>query len=430
MVRRYWWVVALLAPVCAVALAIARGRGELKVYTRASARLLAGEEIYRAAEFKQFSYPPFFALPPMPLLALPEILQAPAWYLVSLLAMVAGVVVVMRRIWPALEASGEGGGPSRTMFIVLLALLSWVHLTASIEYGSHDLLVFFVLALGMSAWAAGAPGSAGIFLGLGAAAKATPLLFLPVFLWRREFRAAGALAAAAIAATLAVDFLFPRWDGSLWVAVWYRMFVSPLDVGGPAHVNGVWWPSNHLNQSLSATLYRLFTEIPGYARKVPDVSLLNPGPMVVHAVILIGQLAVLGLLARVTWRCRHPIEPPEARAFDRLGVAGAVCAAMLLLSPMTGRQHFAILFVPLAVCLADFLWRGRTALVGILLAMILLLGVLTAKDAVGRATADQFLAHGSLTACALLALLATAWVLEARRRPAVQAAEGPDSSQV
>jgi ubiquinone/menaquinone biosynthesis C-methylase UbiE/membrane-associated phospholipid phosphatase len=418
-VGRYWWVaVALLAPVCAAALAIARGHGELKIYTRASARLLAGEEIYRAVDYKQFSYPPFFALPAMPLLALPEILQAPAWYLVSLLAMVAGVVVVMRQIWPMLGAPGERVGPSHIIFIALLALLSWVHLTASIEYGSHDLLLFFLLALGMSAWAAGTPVWAGIFLGLGAAAKATPLLFLPVFLWRREFRAAGVLAATATAATLAEDVLFPRRDGSLWVAVWYRMFVSPLEVGGPAHVNGVWWPSNHLNQSLSATLYRLFTEIPGYARKVPDVSLLNPGPTAVHAVILIGQLAVLGLLARVTRRCRHPTGPPEERAFQLLGVAGAVCAAMLLLSPMTGRQHFAILFVPLAVCLADFLRQARAALVGIFLAMILLLGLMTAKDVVGRATADQFLAHGSLTACALLALLATAWVLHARRRRA------------
>jgi hypothetical protein len=52
----------------------------------------------------------------------------------------------------------------------------------------------------------------------------------------------------------------------------------------------------------------------------------------------------------------------------------------------------------------------------VLLGMILMLGVLTAKDVVGRAMADRFLAGGSLTACALLALLSTAWVLHARRR--------------
>ena len=89
---------------------------------------------------------------------------------------------------------------------------------------------------------------------------------------------------------------------------------------------------------------------------------------------------------------------------------------MLLLSPMTGRQHFAILFLPLAVCLADFLYRERAAPVGALLVMILVLGELTAKDVVGRAIADRFLAYGSLTACALLALFSTAWVLHERQR--------------
>jgi hypothetical protein len=123
--------------------------------------------------------------------------------------------------------------------------------------------------------------------------------------------------------------------------------------------------------------------------------------------VLVGQRPGVAILVAV-----NEAECP-VHAYDEDLLGGAVCAAMLLLSP-----HFAILFIPLAVCLADFLWRERAALVGIFLALILLLGVMTAKDVVGRATADRFLAHGSLTASALLALLATVWILPARRRTA------------
>jgi len=145
---RLWLTVAVLAAAIAVVLATTRGRGELAVYTKAASRLLAGEEIYRTSDYKQFNYPPFFALPAVLLLALPESLQAPAWYFVSLLAMAAGVPIVLWRIWPTLRVTGEGVGPSRMVFLWLLSLLSWVHLTASIAYGSHDLLLFSCWRLG------------------------------------------------------------------------------------------------------------------------------------------------------------------------------------------------------------------------------------------------------------------------------------------
>src|SRR5258705_11839449 len=139
---RLWLTVAVLAAAILVVLETTRGRGEPAVYTKAASRLLAGEEIYRTSDYKQFSYPPFFALPAVLLLALSESLQPPAWYFVSLLAMAAGVPIVLWPIWPTLPGYGEGGGPSRKGFRWLLRHLSWGHLTASIQYGGHGLLLF------------------------------------------------------------------------------------------------------------------------------------------------------------------------------------------------------------------------------------------------------------------------------------------------
>src|SRR5258705_2790100 len=112
---RLWSTVAVLAAAIVVVLATTRGRAELAVYTKAASRLPAGEEIYRTSDYKQFSYPPFFALPAVLLLALPESLQPPAWYFVSLLAMAAGVPIVLGRNWPASPGTrgGRGSAPTR-----------------------------------------------------------------------------------------------------------------------------------------------------------------------------------------------------------------------------------------------------------------------------------------------------------------------------
>jgi len=414
-----WWLLGgglIVAGVLAAALAVVRRRGELPVYTIAAARLLAGEEIYRTTDAKPFSYPPFFALPALPLLGLPDQFRALTWYFVSLVALAEGVALVLRQLRPVLPAWGAGGRPSRLLFLGLLGALTAELLMAPIQYASHDSLLFLVLMVGVSAWAGGAPVRAGVFLGLGAAAKATPLVFLAVFLWQRELGAALALAVTAAAATLVPDGIFPRADGQLWAAVWYRTFVAPLNVGQPAEVEGVWRAGNHLNQSLAATVYRLLTPVPGHIEKAPDVSLLHPGPVTAEVVMLLGQLAVLAALAWVTRRGPDLGVTPAERAFRRLGEAGAACAVMLLLSPMSGRQHFAVLLLPAAVCLADFLYRRRAPLVGGLLGMMLLLGTVADKDFVGRAVGNRLLAYGSLTGYALAALLGTAWVLADRRR--------------
>ena len=221
---RLWLTVAVLAAAIAVVLATTRGRGELAVYTKAASRLLAGEEIYRTSDYKQFSYPPFFALPAVLLLALPESLQAPAWYFVSLLAMAAGVPIVLWRIWPTLRVTGEGVGPSRMVFLWLLSLLSWVHLTASIEYGSHDLLLFSCWRLGRAPGPQRRRGGPGSFSASGRRPKRLLCSSSP-FSWAG---ASSALLEPSQPPRRPPRSLWtscsPRRDGSLWVAVWYRTF--------------------------------------------------------------------------------------------------------------------------------------------------------------------------------------------------------------
>ena len=53
----------------------------------------------------------------------------------------------------------------------------------------------------------------GLLLGLAAAMKATPLLFLPVLIWQRRWRATGAMILGLSVASVAADLVLPPEDG-------------------------------------------------------------------------------------------------------------------------------------------------------------------------------------------------------------------------
>ena len=89
----------------------------------------------------------------------------------------------------------------------------------------------------------------------------------------------------------------------------------------------------------------------------------------------------------------------------------AIMCAMLLLSPMSSKQHFCSLLVPIAFCVADYLYRRRSWYVAFALGLVFALGTLAAKDIIGRPLGNQLLAYGSLTICTLSCLLATGFVL-------------------
>ena len=137
------------------------------------------------------------------------------------------------------------------------------------------------------------------------------------------------------------------------------------------------------------------------------------------------KLAVLGLLLAITWPSRLARMDASERAFCTLGQGAAILCAMLLLSPMTSKQHFCVLFAPVTFCVVDFLYRRRDPIVGATLATMLLLGALAGKDVVGRAVHQQLAAYGSLTLCTLLCLLACAHVVVCRARASRQSRQ-PD----
>jgi hypothetical protein len=384
--------------------------GDLPVYVRAAERMAEGEEIYRPEDPRPFTYPPFLSLAAYPGSLLPESAQRPFWYCLNALVVLALFHLIRRR--------RRELAPARRSwpFWLLLAVLGGRHVSSVFENQSNDLLIVLLVAL-CADLAPRRDSRAGAMAGLGAALKATPLLFLPVFLWQRRWAAAAGLVAALAAATLLPDLVFPRNDGGSWVLAWRRAFLPEIRPGWPAaKVGGAWSESNILNQNLAGTLYRLSTPVVEDHDMAVNASLWEADRHLLRGIILLAQAAVFGVLLLATRpRWTRGLDAPEF-ANRRWGEAGAVACGMLLLSPMSSKSHFAILLLPLGFCLADYLYRRRDPVVLAHLLLVFAAGSLTTKAIWGQRVGNLILARGTVTLCALATLSATAYLLVRRGR--------------
>jgi hypothetical protein len=400
--RRRWIGVGLVALLAGgLVYSLRKSTSELPVYTAAGARLADGAEIYRPADRKPFTYPPFFAVSFVPLAALPASSHRTIWYLVNVTVLVAVVRMFHGMMRPFLA-----GERQRRLFWLLTALIAGGHLSAVFENQSHDLLVLGLVMLGLRWAVRGRYARSGGAWGVAAACKATPLLFLPVLALQRRFHAVLAMTGAVIVATLLPDLLYPRADGGLWVVAWYDTFVAGIGLGRPAEAEGAWHAWRALDQSLGGTIYRLSTPVGTGRMGRIDVSLWAPGPRMLRAVTLAAQALVLGWIGWVV-RPRSAGGDPRWR---RVGETGMVVCGMVLLSPVSSKSHFCVLLIPIGFCVAALLRRRSPALAAAL-GLILLLGMLTMRDLVGRRLANECGARGTITWCAVVTMAATAAVL-------------------
>lgn len=384
---------------------------ELPVYVRGAARLVAGEEIYRrGTDDKPFTYPPFAALPFVPFTWLPPEWQPPAWFAVNFAVLLAVLAAAGR--W--LQVRGEG--PHRGGWIWLLVLLvAGRHLFSVFENQSHDMLMLGIAMLVALAWCRGGAigtAAAGAWAGIGAAFKATPLLFGGMFLLRRSWLGAAALVLSATLATLLPDVLFPRQDGRSWAVAWYEVNLRGLEVGGTAAAAGAWNSHSVLNQSLSGTLTRLLVPAPAPGPFVrEDVLLFAAPPWFVRAAIHVCQLLVLAAIGLGVVRARRAVtasaDPVSEQRRLGLGECGLVALGMVLLSPQSSKSHFCVLLLPALFCAERMLRGRRDVMLWALFLAAALLGALTAKDVLGRDAGNVALGVGAVAWSALLLLFAT-----------------------
>ncbi|MCA8973104.1 MAG: DUF2029 domain-containing protein [Planctomycetes bacterium] len=399
-----------------------KGDRELDVYVTGGRRMAAGEEIYRrGADGKPFTYPPFAAVPFVPFASLPESWHSEAWFVVNFLILL-GVIRFLHRY--ATSADSGRGPPRLWWFWVVTAAYGGRHVVSVFTNQSNDLLILGLVCLVAASWSRARPAASmwsGVWAGLGAAMKATPLLFVGLFGLRMRWLALAAMFVAIAAATLLPDALWPRADGDSWWHAWYAVNLQGLEVGGTAEAQGAWHPHSVLNQSLGGATRRLFTPLDiahnsFVVGEQGDVLLVELSPGMHKAVTLLLQVGVLAVIAFAVLCAKRAVRAAgdAAAATQRrvaLGEVAAFACGMVLLSPQSSKSHFCVWLFPVAFVMQQLLRGHRDRLALLLFVGSFVLAMLS-KGLLGRDAANLLLAYGNVTWATLLLLLATTRCLQ------------------
>src|SRR6516162_9557924 len=218
-------------------------RNDLDVYRTGARVLLHGGDLYGRlprlsnGHHLPFTYPPFAALTFIPLAVVGY--STANWLLTALT-----IACVAVTLWCfAAATTGEAGARMRRLLPwALPAALLLEPVRSTLTYGQINALLMALIAADCLTRAPRWPR--GILVGIAAALKLTPAVFLLFFLLRRDLRSAARAGLSFAVCTGAGFVLAPHDSLRYWTAIAYQ----------PARIGGIAYASN---QSILGTLARL-----------------------------------------------------------------------------------------------------------------------------------------------------------------------------
>lgn len=380
------------------------------VYVPAAKKFCDGDGLYSVGG--PYVYPPFMMLTAVPFSFLPETLSRFFWFLCNAVAMVA----CFRAVWRL--GGAEGPYPNWSALrsehlIVFLALGCGSYYVAdSFAHQQTDLVIAALIFQGCLALHEQRSLRAALLLGLAAACKGTPLLFLPYLIWRGRPLAAIAMLSVAVSVNLLPDLYYRPTTSGSWLLEWWRILVAPQLSGDRG--TGVWASEVIYNQSLAGAMNR-WTQTTwlwdaSRVTVVPRDEAMASADL--HRTMQLLQVGLLlgAFLVLMHRPFRRLQEAPGSGGVSRTALeCSVIVVLMLLLSPMSSKPHFCTLLLP-GFCLArlaakhGYIWRG-------LLAVAIVGGLLANKDLVKGRIYTLTLWYGSVMASALILGILSCWSL-------------------
>ncbi|MEV8363597.1 glycosyltransferase 87 family protein [Streptomyces niveus] len=284
-----------------------------------------------------FTYPPFAALCVLPL----SLFSWPVALTAGIAANLGALALILRRLAePVIRRHGLDRLTSYVLLLCLLALLEPVY--DSISFGQVNLLLLALVLTDARLLATGSRW-AGIGIGLAAAVKLTPAIFIGYLVVTRRWRAAGTAVAVAVGATLLAAGLAPGASYAYWThALWDTSRIGDLSyvsnqswqgvlarLSTPADPDRLWWACG------VAVVVGLWAYRVDKARAVGDVRvgialtgaaacLVSPVTWVHHLVWLLPALAIL---------TDRALEPPRRgrRLLAAVGLYVMLCSYVVWL---------------------------------------------------------------------------------------------------
>jgi hypothetical protein len=350
-------------------------------------------DIYRAY---QYPNPPIMALMLRPLAKLEPLTGALLWFFLKVSMALLSLAAVFRLI----ETETQ---PFPPWAKAVAALLSLPPIIGDLSHGNVNILILFLTIGALYAWRRGYDLLAGITLALAICCKVTPALFVPYFLWKRQWKLVAGCGVGLGLFLFEIPGAALGWHENLArLESWTAQMVSPFVLHGVV-------TSEHPNQSLPGLVHRLLTHSPSFCDYPNDVYT----PTEYHNVANIGKegarwlirgaqtlFAVLVLLS-----CRAAMKP---RGGWQLATEFAiVLVGMLLFSERTWKHHSVTLMLPLAVLVYALavLPLSKLARVGLIAALTFSMALmLSAGSILSVRAADLAQVYGAYTWAYLLLL--------------------------
>lgn len=298
---------------------------DFHVYREGGAAFLAGDNLYtRDYEVRginlPFTYPPLAAILFAPLAWVPLSVAAAAWTIITAVLLWWCIVIVLRRCLPDLAVADHRVIATWALPVALL----FEPVRETLSFGQINVLLMTLVLVDTMARRPWLPR--GVFIGLAAAIKLTPAVFILYFLVRRDWRGAVTTVSSAVAFTLVAFLISPV---NSWT-YWLDTLSNTGRIGGLAYT---------ANQSIQGMLFRALPE-----------SAVDP-------VWFVLVLLALGLLVAAMVRV-HRAAPEPAAAVPGLVVLNSLVS--LVCSPVSWSHHW-VWLVPLTVVTGVSAWRTRTS---------------------------------------------------------------------
>ncbi len=280
-----------------------------------------------------------------------------------------------------------------------------------------DLIVAALVILGCLALVQERDLRAGLWFGVAAAIKCTPLIWAGYLAWRKRWGAALLVVAVAVAVNLLPDLTHPPADSTTRLGEWTRRFLFPM--AERKHEFGSWACGIGGNQSVPGLAQRwLDYDAVWHGHELDGVA--KQAQVSRDTLKAVSWSAMLMLLAR---RASAMCVARPACGFIRVRPThvqlaalhcGLVLILMVLLSPHSSKPHFCTLILP-GFCVARAAIHGSQRRLLAVLGAALILALSANEDLVGEWLFSWTKWYGVLAGSSLLLYAASCWILLTQR---------------
>jgi hypothetical protein len=362
-------VLALIALSLTLWLGLSSHVPDFMVYYYGGRSLLNGRVDLYAPDFAlsqwmDYRYPPLFLLVIVPLSLLPYRIALILWYALEIGALI-GCVMVLRRVT-------ESARRKLAMWVIAFLIVEQ-YLVATLNTGNVQLIVAFSMFVGLWLATRRKDLMAALLIALAVTIKPLPLMLMPYFLIRKQWRFVLMTVVFVVVLNAAPAAYFGFHQNTELLQTWLNKVArDPNDfheLTGPVNV------------SLRGQLRRYLTAV-DYSQRpdgYPAVNFLSLSPRM--ADVIWGTLSaalLVSTLGLLWWRNRHHSESTgnqdalRSRIFLELG---PLICLMLIISPSTTKVYCIALLWP-AVTLADFALNYRGAAAGVSRCVLLMAAAL------------------------------------------------------